>query len=85
MGQIFNIIFQQIFTIYIGGTILYLYYKIKGRKVTYSKILNEVNPKNGLKKHAYNAFYLGVAFIIILVLIISTLAGFNPKIYDPSN
>lgn len=64
---------------------MYLYYKIKGRKVSYSEILNEVNPKTGLKKYTYKAFYLGVIFFVILVIIISTIAGLNPKLYRTNN
>ena len=71
---------QQLVTGYIGGTILYLYFKLKGKEITFSQILDEVNPKSGIKKYYYTAFYLGVAFIILFVLVISTLSGLNPKI-----
>ncbi len=70
---------------YIGGTILFLFYKLKGQEITYSQILNEINPKTGLKKYSYKAFYLGIGFLIILVILISTIAGLNPKLYDPNN
>ncbi|MFD1161267.1 hypothetical protein ACFQ2E_02485 [Hwangdonia seohaensis] len=85
MEQLYNIVVKQLIITYTGGTILYLYYKIKGRKIAYSDILNEVNPKTGLKKHRYKAFYLGITFFIILVIIVSTIAGFNPKLYETTN
>jgi hypothetical protein len=85
MKEILNFLIHQLLILKIGGAILLMYYKFKGRKITYSQILNEINPKTGIKKYAYKAFYLGVGFLIILVLIISTLMGLNPKVYIPKN
>ncbi|MDN3725524.1 hypothetical protein QRD02_14155 [Aequorivita sp. SDUM287046] len=81
MNQLFNIIIKQIIVGYIGASLLLIYYKLKGRKITYDQILNEID-SSGVKKHYYKAFYLGVGFLIITVIVISTMAGLNPKIYN---
>jgi len=83
MNQLFSIITKQIITGYIGATLLLISYKIKGRKITYEQILNEIDPKSGIKKYYYKAFYLGVGFLILIIVAISTMAGLNPKLYDP--
>ncbi|MFS4484405.1 hypothetical protein ACKGJY_15430 [Hyunsoonleella sp. 2307UL5-6] len=84
MNQLYNIIIKQLVIGYIGATLLLIYYKIKGRKVTYEQILNEVDSKSGIKKYYYKAFYLGVGFLILIVVVLSTMAGLNPKLYDPN-
>ncbi|TNJ40850.1 hypothetical protein KFZ70_02480 [Tamlana fucoidanivorans] len=84
MNQLYNIIVKQLIIGYIGAFLLLIYYKIKGRKITYEQILDEIDPKSGIKKYYYKAFYLGVGFLILIVLAISTLAGVNPKLYDPN-
>ncbi len=48
--------------------------------MAFTDILNEIDTETGIKKYRYKAFYIGVTFIIILVLILSTLAGLNPKL-----
>ncbi|WCO03593.1 hypothetical protein [Psychroserpens ponticola] len=82
MNQLFNIIIKQIIVGYIGAYLLLIYFKLIGKKITYEQILNEVDSKSGIKKYYYKAFYLGVGFLIITVIIISTMAGLNPKIYN---
>ncbi len=84
MNKLFNIIIKQLIVGYIGATILLIYYKIKGRKITYEQILNEIDPKSGIKKYYYKAFYLGAGFLILIVVFISTMAGLNSKLYDPN-
>ena len=83
VNDLFNFVIRQLLTGYIGATLLLILYKIKGRKITYEQILNEVDPKTGLKKYYYKAFYLGLGFIILLILILTTIIGLNPKIYRP--
>ncbi|PSG90690.1 hypothetical protein C7H52_05275 [Aurantibacter aestuarii] len=61
-----------------------IYYKLKGKRITYDQILNEIDPKSGIKKYYYKAFYLGVGFLIITVIVISTITGLNPKLYNPN-
>ena len=82
MNKLFNIIIKQLIVSYIGATILLIYFKIKRSKITYEQILNEIDPKSGIKKYYYKAFYLGVGFLILIVVVISTMAGLNPKLYD---
>ena len=84
MNQLFNIIIKQLIIGYVGATLLLIYYKIKGRKITCEQILNEVDPKSGIKKYYYKTFYLGVGFLILIVFVISTMLGLNPKLYDPN-
>lgn len=84
MNQLYDIIIKQLIIGYVGATLLLIYYKIKGQKITYEQILNEVDPKSGIKKYYYKAFYLGVGFLILIVIIISTMLGLNPKLYDPN-
>jgi len=66
---------KQIITVYIGCSLVYLYYRIIGRKITYSDVLNKVDEKTGMKKYRYIAFYSGVIFIIILVVLLKVLFG----------
>ena len=84
MNQLFNIIIKQIIVGYIGASLLLIYYKIKGNKITYDQILNEIDQKSGIKKYYYKAFYLGVGFLVLIIVVISTMAGLNPKLYDPN-
>ncbi|MBC3760047.1 hypothetical protein H7U19_16690 [Hyunsoonleella sp. SJ7] len=84
MNQLYNIIIKQLIIGYVGATLLLIYYKIKGQKITYERILNEVDQKSGIKKYYYKAFYLGVGFLILIVIVISTILGLNPKLYDPN-
>lgn len=84
MNQLFNLIKHQIITGRIGASLLLIYYKIKGRKITYEQILNEIDPKSGIKKYYYKAYYLGVGFCILIVVVVSTIAGLNPKLYNPN-
>ncbi len=67
--KILEVIIKQLLFIYIGGGILFLIYKIQGKGITYNQIINEDN-KYGMKKHRYLAFYIGVIFLIAVVLII---------------
>ena len=82
MNQLYNILIKQLIIGYIGATLLLIYYKIKGRKITYEQILNEVDPISGIKKYYYKAFYLGIGFSTLIVLIISTMLGQNPKLVE---
>ncbi|WP_146169706.1 hypothetical protein [Kordia periserrulae] len=75
---------RQIITGYVGATLLWIYYKIKGQKITYHQIMNEVNPESGFKKYYYKAYYTGFIFLMLLILVLSTLSGLNPKIYNPN-
>ena len=84
MNQLYNIIVKQLIIGYVGATLFLIYYKIKGQKITYEQILNEIDPKSGIKKYYYKAFYLGVGFLILIVIVISTMIGLNPKLYDPN-
>jgi len=84
MNQLYNIIIKQLIIGYVGATLFLIYYKIKGRKISYEQILNEVDSKSGIKKNYYKAFYLGVGFLILIVIVISTTLGLNPKLYDPN-
>ncbi len=84
MNKLYDIIIKQLIIGYIGAILLLIYYKIKGRKITYKQLLNEIDPKSGIKKYYYKAFYLGVGFLILTVVVLSTMVGLNPKIYDPN-
>ena len=70
---------------YIGRSILFAFYKVKGEKISYAQIVNEIDARTGLKKYAFKANCLGVLFMILFVLILTTSLGLNPKIYDPNN
>lgn len=67
MGFI-SVILRQLITVYVGSSILYFYYKIKGNNITYNQILNE-DDEFGLKKYRMTAFYIGLAFIMLILLI----------------
>lgn len=56
---------------YTGSFFLYIYYKFKGDKITFSNILNEDNKNTKLKKYRYKAFFLGILFYVLLVIIIA--------------
>jgi len=69
--KIIEIILKQLISIYVGSSILYAYYKIKGKKVTYSEIVNEIDKSTGLRKYRYISFYIGVFVITIIIVIIA--------------
>jgi len=73
--KILEFFFKQIITIYIGCSLVYLYYKILGKDISYSDILNEIDEKTGMKKYRYIGFYTGVLFIILVVILLKTLVG----------
>ncbi len=63
------VILRQLISIYIGSAILYLYYKVKGIAISFKQILNE-NDEFGLKKYRITAFYIGLGFVMFVLLII---------------
>ena len=66
MGFI-SVILRQLITVYFGSTLLYFYYKIRGKDIKLSQILNEED-EFGLKKYRITAFYLGLFFIMFILL-----------------
>jgi hypothetical protein len=56
---------------YTGSFFLYIYYQLKGEKTSFSNILNQNSEETGLKKYRYNAFFIGVIFWILVVLLIA--------------
>jgi len=73
--KILEFFFKQIITIYIGCSLVYLYYKISGKEISYSDILNKTDEKTGMKKYRYIGFYTGVIFLILLVLLLKASIG----------
>ncbi len=51
MQKIIEIVFRQFATIYVGNTLLYIYYKITGKNISYEDILNKKNENTGYKKY----------------------------------
>lgn len=49
MQKILEIIIKQVISIYIGGSILYIYFKLIGKKVSYSDIINLNDESTGKK------------------------------------
>lgn len=69
MRKILEIVFRQFVTIYVGSTLLYIYYKITGKNISYEDILNKKNDDTGFKKHTYISFIVGFIFILLLILL----------------
>jgi uncharacterized membrane protein YdcZ (DUF606 family) len=68
MQKIFEIVFRQFVTIYVGSTLLFIFYKIIGKDISYDDILNKKD-ETGFKKHTYISFIVGFIFILILILL----------------
>jgi len=69
MQKIIEIVFRQFATIYVGNTLLYIYYKITGKNISYEDILNKKNENTGYKKYTYISFIAGFIFILLLILL----------------
>jgi len=68
MEEILKVIFQQYLTLYTGVFLLSMYYKITNQKITYKDITKPSDHRiNTLR---YKAYYVGLAFWMVLVLIL---------------
>lgn len=70
-NKIFELLIKQLIFVYIGCSIIFLYYKIIGKNISYSEIINAEDKNTGLKKYRYKGFYIGVLFMTILVILIA--------------
>lgn len=70
-NKIFELLIKQLIFVYIGCSIIFLYYKIIGKNISYSEIINAEDKSTGLKKYRYKGFYIGVLFMTILVILIA--------------
>ncbi len=62
---------RQVITTYVGGGLLFIYFKLKKKKITYSEIVDGVDKDTGIRKYRYTSYYIGVFFIIIIILLLS--------------
>lgn len=69
MQKILEIVFRQFVTIYVGSTLLYVFYKIIGKDISYEDILNKKDENTDFKKYTYISFIVGFIFILLLILI----------------
>ncbi len=68
MEEIFKVIFKQYLILYTGVFLLSMYYKITNQKITYKDITKPSDHRiNTLR---YKAYYVGLAFWMVLVLIL---------------
>jgi hypothetical protein len=71
INKIFELVIRQLISIYIGCAIIFIYYKIIGKNISYSEIVNEEDKDTGLKKYRYIGFYIGTFVMTIIVILIA--------------